>query len=61
MAFGRWKSDSSSSMRPASIFDRSRMSLMRERRCRPDSNARAAVGRIAEARALSGFSSDEFF
>ncbi len=37
MAIGRSNSVSSSSMRPASIFERSRMSLMRERRCRPDS------------------------
>src|SRR5258705_6311441 len=37
MALGRSKSAGSSSMRPASIFDRSRMSLMRERGCRPDS------------------------
>ena len=37
MAVGRSTSVSSSSMRPASIFERSRMSLMRDRRCRPDS------------------------
>src|SRR6266511_6483133 len=37
MALGRSKSVVSSSIRPASIFERSRMSLMRDRRCRPDS------------------------
>jgi hypothetical protein len=37
IAFGRSNSDTSNSMRPASIFERSRISLMRERRCRPDS------------------------
>ena len=36
-ALGRSKVDSSSSMRPASILERSRMSLMSESRCRPDS------------------------
>src|SRR5262245_42189066 len=30
-AVGRWKSESSSSIRPASILERSRMSLMREK------------------------------
>ena len=35
-ADGRSNVDSSSSMRPASTFDRSRMSLMRLSRCRPD-------------------------
>ena len=36
MACGRWKSACSSSMCPASIFDRSRMSLIKDRRCCPD-------------------------
>src|SRR4029450_1396278 len=35
-AVGRWKSVSSSSIRPASIFDRSRMSLIRDKRCCPE-------------------------
>src|SRR5262245_18933826 len=35
-AVGRWNRPSSSSSRPASTLDRSRMSLIRERRCRPD-------------------------
>jgi hypothetical protein len=35
-AVGRWKSESSSSIRPASIFERSRMSLISERRCCPE-------------------------
>ena len=37
MAVGRSNSVRSSSIRPASILDRSRISLMRESRCRPDS------------------------
>ena len=35
-AVGRWNRPSSSSSRPASTLDRSRMSLIRERRCRPE-------------------------
>src|SRR5262245_35131525 len=35
-AVGRWNRPSSSSRRPASTLDRSRMSLIRERRCRPE-------------------------
>ena len=41
MAEGRLNSDGSSSIRPASILDRSRMSLMRDSRCRPDSRMSA--------------------
>ena len=37
MAVGRSNSVGSSSIRPASILDRSRMSLMSDSRCRPDS------------------------
>src|SRR5258705_9690148 len=37
IAWGKSNSLASSSIRPASIFDRSRMSLMRDSRCRPDS------------------------
>jgi hypothetical protein len=32
---GRWKSDSSNSIRPVSILERSRMSVTRDRRCCP--------------------------
>ena len=37
MAWGRSNCEGSSSIRPASTFDRSRMSLMSASRCRPDS------------------------